>query len=168
MTRKSAGRISAPLRVLVVLVAVLSMATASWAAGGSAADFTLPSVIDGKEYSLSQFRGKVVMLNFFTFFCGPCREEMPFLNQIYKENQSRGYVTIGIGLASDPTQLRFLVKQLGLDYPVLAGNDKVAKDYGNVEVVPTTVIIDRQGNVVQKIVGARSKADFEKVIKPLL
>jgi cytochrome c biogenesis protein CcmG/thiol:disulfide interchange protein DsbE len=154
------------LKGLLTVLAVLVLATACWA--GSAADFTLPSVLDGKQYSLSQFRGKVVLLNFFTFFCGPCREEMPSLNQIYHENEGKGYVTIGIGLASNPTQLRFLVKQLGLDYPVLVGNDKVSKDYGDIEVVPTTFIIDRTGNIVQKIVGSRSKADFQKIIRPLL
>ena len=167
MGRKSASGTAVLLKSLMVVLVILTMATASWA-GGRAADFTLPSVIDGKQYSLSQFRGQVVMLNFFTFFCGPCREEMPYLNQIYKENQGRGFVTIGIGLASDPTQLRFLVKQLGLDYPVLAGTDQVAKDYGNVEVVPTTIIIDRQGNISQKIVGSRSKEDFLKAIRSVL
>jgi len=167
MGRKSASGTAVLLKSLMVVLVILTMATASWA-GGRAADFTLPSVIDGKQYSLSQFRGQVVMLNFFTFFCGPCREEMPYLNQIYKENQGRGFVTIGIGLASDPTQLRFLVKQLGLDYPVLAGTDQVAKDYGNVEVVPTTIIIDRQGNIAQKIVGSRSKEDFLKAIRSVL
>ena len=55
-----------------------------------------------------------------------------------------------------------------LAYPVLVGDDKVAKDYGNVEVVPTTFIIDRAGNIVQKIVGSRSKDDFLKIIRPLL
>jgi peroxiredoxin len=167
MGKKSASRTPLLLKGLMAVLVVLAVATTSWA-GGKAPDFTLPSVLDGKQYSLSQFRGQVVMLNFFTFFCGPCREEMPSLNQIYKENQGRGYVTLGIGLASDPTQLRFLVKQLNLDYPVLAGTDQVAKDYGNVEVVPTTIIIDRQGNIVQKIVGSRSKEDFLKVIRPLL
>ena len=167
MGRESSGGIAMLRKGLMAVLVVLTMATASLAAG-KAADFTLPSVLDGKEYSLSQFKGKVVMVNFFTFFCGPCREEMPSLNQIYKENQGSGYVTLGIGLASDPTQLRFLVKQLNLDYPVLVGTDKVAKDYGNVEVVPTTFIIDRQGNIVQKIVGSRSKEDFLKVIRPLL
>jgi len=167
MGKKNAGGIAVLLKGLLAVLVVLTMATAVWA-GGRAADFTLPSVLDGKEHSLSQYRGQVVMLNFFTFFCGPCREEMPYLNQIYKENQGRGFVILGIGLASDPTQLRFLVKQLGLDYPVLAGTDQVAKDYGNVEVVPTTVIIDRAGNVVQKIVGSRSKEDFLKAIRPLL
>jgi peroxiredoxin len=167
MGKKSADGRTVLLKGLLAVLLVVAMATAV-GAGGRAADFTLPSVLDGKEYSLAQYRGQVVMLNFFTFFCGPCREEMPYLNQIYKENQGRGFVLLGIGLASDPTQLRFLVKQLGLDYPVLAGTDQTAKDYGNVEVVPTTIIIDRAGNIVQKIVGSRSKEDFMKAIRPLL
>jgi len=166
MGRKNFSGPAVLLKGLIAVVAVLTLATACWAA--SAPDFTLPSVLNGKQYSLSQFKGKVVLVNFFTFFCGPCREEMPSLNQIYKENEGRGYVTLGIGLASNPTQLRFLVKQLGLDYPVLVGNDQVAKEYGNVEVVPTTFIIDRSGNIVQKIVGSRSKDDFLKIIRPLL
>jgi peroxiredoxin len=152
---------------LVTVLVVLTLVTASWA-GGKAADFTLPNVLDGKEYSLNQFKGKVVMVNFFTFFCGPCRDEMPDLNKIYQENKGSGYVCLGIGLSSDPTQLRFLVKQLNLDYPVLVGNDKVSKDYGNIEVVPTTFIIDKQGNIAHKIVGTRSKEDFLKLIRPLM
>lgn len=167
MGRKSVSRPAVVFKSLMTVLAVLTLVTAGWA-GSRAADFTLPSVLDGKEYSLNQFRGKVVMVNFFTFFCGPCREEMPYLNQIFQENKGRGYVTLGIGLGSDPTQLRFLVKQLSLDYPVLVGNDKVAKDYGNVEVVPTTFIIDRQGNIAHKIVGSRSKEDFLQLIRPLM
>ena len=65
-------------------------------------------------------------------------------------------------------QIRFLVKQIGLDYPVLAGTDKVGKDYDNVELVPTTFIIDKQGNIAHKILGTRTKEDFIKLIKPLL
>jgi len=167
MRPKSASGLGLLLKGLLTVLLGLTLVTAAWA-GGQAPDFKLPSVIDGKEYSLSQYRGKVVMINFFTFFCGPCREEMPHLNQIYQENKGRGFVTIGIGLSSDPTQLRFLVKQLGLDYPVLVGDDQVGKNYGNVEIVPTTFIIDRGGNIAHKILGARSKADFENLIRPLL
>ena len=167
MRRKSTSGPGVLLKGLMTVLLGLTLVTAAWA-GGQAPDFKLPSVLDGKEYSLSQFKGQVVMINFFTFFCGPCREEMPHLNQIYNENKGRGYVTIGIGLSSDPTQLRFLVKQLGLDYPVLVGNDQVSKDYGSVAIVPTTFIIDKGGNIAHKGLGARSKADFEKLIKPLL
>ncbi|MGQ9687728.1 MAG: peroxiredoxin family protein [Desulfobaccales bacterium] len=167
MSRHNTDRRSGKGLCLLGLMLVLALATAGWA-GSKAADFTLPGVLDGKEYSLSQFKGQVVVINFFTFFCGPCREEMPDLNKIYHEHKGRGLTIIGIGLSSDPTQLRFLVKQLNLDYPVLIGTDQVSKDYGNIEIVPTTFILDRNGNIAHKVLGAKSKADFEKLLKPLL
>jgi cytochrome c biogenesis protein CcmG/thiol:disulfide interchange protein DsbE len=153
---------------LFLVICFLSLVIGVGAAGKAAPDFTLPDILQGKNYSLSQFKGKVVMVNFFTFFCMPCREEMPDLNKLYNEYKGRGYQTLGIGLSSDPTQLRFLVKQIGLDYPVLIGNDKVSKDYGNVEIVPTTFIIDKQGNIAHKILGTRKKAELAKMIEALL
>ncbi len=154
--------------VLLATLLCLAVAASGWAAGGSAADFTLKNVTDGKDYSLSQYRGKVVLVNFFTFFCGPCREEMPHLNQIDQGLKSQGFQTLGIGLASTPEQLKQIVSQLGLNYPVLIGNDAVSKAYGGIELVPMTFIIDKQGNIAHKVLGARSKEDFEKMIKPLL
>jgi len=159
-----------PARFWLLLMAVLfllTVATTGWAAG-SASDFTLKAVQDGKEYSLSQFKGKVVLINFFTFFCGPCREEMPHLSQMYQELKGQGFQTLGIGLSSTPDQLKQLVTQLKLAYPVLEGTDAVSKAYGGVELVPLTFIIDKQGNIAHKVLGARSKADFEKMVKPLL
>jgi cytochrome c biogenesis protein CcmG/thiol:disulfide interchange protein DsbE len=159
-----------PARFWLLLMAVLFLLTAAttgWAAG-SASDFTLKAVQDGKEYSLSQFKGKVVLINFFTFFCGPCREEMPHLSQMYQELKGQGFQTLGIGLSSTPDQLKQLVTQLKLAYPVLEGTDAVSKAYGGVELVPLTFIIDKQGNIAHKVLGARSKADFEKMVKPLL
>jgi peroxiredoxin len=159
-----------PARSWLVLMAILFLltgATSGWAAG-SASDFNLKAVQDGKEYSLSQFKGKVVLVNFFTFFCGPCREEMPHLSQIYQELKGQGFQALGIGLSSTPDQLKQIVTQLNLAYPVLEGNDAVSKAYGGVELVPLTFIIDKQGNIAHKVLGARSKGDFEKMIKPLL
>ena len=152
--------------MLLVIVCVLTMASSSW--GAAAPDFTLKDVLTGKDYTLSQFRGKVVVVNFFTFFCGPCRDEMPDLSKIYNELKAKRLQTFGIALSSDPTQIRFLVKQLGLQYPVLIGNDKVSDAYGSIAVVPTTVIIDKQGNIAQRIEGTRNKATFLKLIEPLL
>ena len=153
--------------VLLAALCLLTAATSGWAAG-SAPDFTLKAVQDGKDYSLSQFKGKVVLLNFFTFFCGPCRQEMPHLSQMDQELKGQGFQALGIGLASTPEQLKQIVSQLGLAYPVLEGNDAVSKAYGGVELVPLTFIIDRQGNIAHKILGARSKEEFEKIVKPLL
>jgi cytochrome c biogenesis protein CcmG, thiol:disulfide interchange protein DsbE len=154
--------------IVLLTCSILAVAGAGWCAGKAAPDFTLKDVLEGKDYSLSQFKGKVVMINFFTFFCGPCREEMPDLNKINNELKGKGLQTLGIALSSDPTQIRFLVKQLGLQYPVLIGNDKVGEAYGNVAVVPTTFIIDKQGNIVHKIEGTRKKSEFEKLLQPLL
>jgi cytochrome c biogenesis protein CcmG/thiol:disulfide interchange protein DsbE len=155
-------------RMLLVAICVLGLASPGWGADKAAPNFSLKDVLQGKEYSLSQFKGKVVVINFFTFFCGPCRDEMPDLNKLNNELKGRGLVTLGIALSSDPTQIRFLVKQLGLEYPVLTGNDKVSDDYGSIAVVPTTVIIDKEGNVAQRIEGTRNKAAFLKLIEPLL
>ena len=168
MTHKSYRFSRSVARMLMVAVCVLALAAPSWGAGKPAPDFTLKDVLQGKEYSLSQFKGKVVMINFFTFFCGPCRDEMPDLNKINNDLKGKGLQTLGIALSSDPTQIRFLVKQLGLEYPVLIGTDKVSEDYGSISVVPTTVIIDKQGNVAQRIEGTRKKEVFQKMIEPLL
>ena len=155
-------------RMFIVAACVLALASPSWGAGKPAPNFSLKDGLRGKEYSLSQFKGKVVVINFFTFNCGPCRDEMPDLNKINNELKGKGLQTLGIALSSDPTQIRFLVKQLGLEYPVLIGTDKVSEDYGSISVVPTTVIIDKAGNVAQRIEGTRKKEVFQKMIEPLL
>ncbi len=155
-------------RLLLVVIFVLALTSPGWGADQAAPNFTLPNVLTGQDYSLSQFKGKVVVLNFFTFFCGPCREEMPHLNEIYNQLKSKGLQFLGIAINSDPTQIRFLVKELGLQYPVLIGTDKMSQAYGGVSIVPTTIIINRQGNIVHRIEGTRSKAVFLKLIEPLL
>ena len=168
MTGKSFGRTRLMVVALLVAISLIASAAVVWGAGKQAADFNLKDVLQGQDYSLSQFKGKVVVINFFTFFCGPCRDEMPDLNQIYQEFKGKGLQTLGIALSSDPTQIRFLVKQLGLTYPVLSGTDKVSDAYGSIAVVPTTFIIDKQGNIVHKIEGTRKKEQFVKLIQPLL
>jgi cytochrome c biogenesis protein CcmG/thiol:disulfide interchange protein DsbE len=168
MAQKSSRRAWTFPRLLLIAVCVLALTSPGWGGGKPAPDFTLKEVLTGKDISLSQFKGKVVVLNFFTFFCGPCRDEMPDLSKIYDSLKGKGLQTLGIALSSDPTQIRFLVKQLGLNYPVLIGNDKVSDAYGSIAVVPTTVIIDKQGNVAQRIEGTRNKATFEQLIQPLL
>ena len=161
------------LRVLtllgVALLVVLGLTSNGWAKekGDQAADFSLVD-ISGNTVSLSQMQGKVVVVNFFTVFCQPCRHEMPDLNAIYNENKDKGLAMVGICLNADPNQLKALIKQLKLDYPVLLGTDKVSKDYGEIVAVPTTFIINKQGKIAEKIVGARKKDEFIQVIKPLL
>jgi len=135
--------------------------------GRPAPDFSLPDLA-GNTVTLSQLRGKVVLVNFFTVWCQPCRHEMPDLNAIYSEQKDKGVVVLGICLNADPKQLQVLVKQLKLDYPVLLGTDKVSKDYGDIVTVPTTFILNKEGQVAEKISGPRKKEEFLGMIKPLL
>ncbi len=158
--------------VIFSLLWVLVLTLAAFPAGAldkgaKAPDFSLVDTA-GNTVSLSQFQGKVVVVNFFTIWCMPCREEMPDLNAIYNENKNKGLAMVGICLNVDPNQLRFFVKQMKLDYPILVGTDKVNKDYGEIVGVPTTFVINRQGEVVAKVVGAHDKAYFMKIIQPLL
>jgi peroxiredoxin len=153
----------------LALLLVLGLTAGGWAQekGKPAPDFSLEDTA-GNKVSLSQMQGKVVVVNFFTIWCQPCRHEMPDLNAIYQENKDKGLSMVGICLNADPNQLKVLVKQLNLDYPVLLGTDKVNKDFGEIVGVPTTFIIDKQGKIADKIVGARKKDEFLQVIKPLL
>jgi peroxiredoxin len=157
------------IQLCLAIIVVLSLAAVGWSVekGAQAPNFSLADTA-GNTVSLSQMQGKVVVINFFTIWCQPCRHEMPDLNAIYKENKDQGLNMVGICLNADPNQLKVLVKQLNLDYPVLLGTDQVNKDYGEIVGVPTTFIIDKQGKIADKIVGARSKDEFMKLIKPLL
>jgi peroxiredoxin len=161
------------LRVMVLLgsalLVVLGLTVNSWAVekGDKAPDFSLVDT-SGKTVSLSQMQGKVVVVNFFTIWCQPCRHEMPDLNAIYKDNKDKGLAMVGICLNADPNQLKLLVQKLNLDYPVLLGTDKVSKDYGEIVGVPTTFIINKQGQIAEKITGARKKEEFLQMITPLL
>ncbi len=162
-------RLRAVVVLSIALLVVLGFTVSGGAVekGAQAPDFSLPDTA-GTTVSLSQMQGKVVVVNFFTIWCQPCRHEMPDLNAIYNENKDKGLAMVGICLNADPNQLKILVKQLKLDYPVLLGTDKVSKDYGEIVGVPTTFIIDKQGKVAEKIVGARKKDEFLQVIKPLM
>lgn len=152
-----------------LLLMILGFSPQSWAIGkGEAApDFSLPDTA-GNTVTLSQLQGKVVVVNFFTVTCQPCRHEMPDLNVIYKENKDKGLVMLGICLNVEPNQLKVFAKQMNLEYPFLVGTDKVSKAYGEIVAVPTTFIITKEGKIAEKIEGARKKEDFLKVIAPLL
>ena len=167
MEKKAMGTSLGLVLALMAALSLLTTAGSVWAQGKAAPDFTLKD-IQGKDYSLSQYKGKVVVLNFYTIWCMPCREEMPVLNEIYKEYKDKGVQMLGVCLKPDPNQFRALVKILGLDYPMLAGTEQVDQAYGSVAVVPTTFIIDKQGKIAQTIEGARKKDTFVKAIQPLL
>lgn len=136
------------------------------AAAGMAPAFTLFD-ISGKPVSLADFRGKVVVLDFWATWCPPCRREIPDFIRLQNEYGSRGLQIVGLAL-DEPEKVQAFAAQNGMNYPVLLGTDDVSMKYGGIESIPTTFIIDRQGRIVNKFVGFRTKAEFEEEIKKLL
>ena len=139
------------------------VATAGTAA---APPFTLPD-INNKQVSLSDFKGKIVILDFWATWCPPCKREIPDFIDLQKEYGSKGVQIVGIGL-DDPGKLRAFARQNGMNYPVLLGTQDLALEYGGIQGIPTTFIIDRSGKIVSKFEGYRPRQVFEDEIKKLL
>uniref|UniRef100_A0A7C5Z7D7 TlpA family protein disulfide reductase n=1 Tax=Caldicellulosiruptor owensensis TaxID=55205 RepID=A0A7C5Z7D7_9FIRM len=122
-------------------------------------NFKLVSV-DGKEYSLSDFRGKKVLLNFFATWCPPCRAEIPDFERFYKEN--RDVILIGINIQEDKATVEEFLNSMGVTYPVLLDRDgKVSAQFG-IEGIPTTFLIDENGKIVAKNVGMMTYEQLKK------
>lgn len=117
-----------------------------------APDFTLKTLQD-EQVTLSALKGKVILLDFWATWCGPCKESIPHLVQIYKDFKTKGFEVIGLSMdRGDERVVRNFVKTMDIPYPVLIAPDEVAKKYG-VTGLPTTFLIDREGRIREKIVG---------------
>jgi peroxiredoxin len=130
----------------LVLAAALAAPAAHAAAPVPATDFTLPSR-DGGTLRLSDLKGQVVMINFWATWCGPCRQEMPLLQQLYGKYEPLGFTLLGVNVEPDSAPAQEWLRKVPVTFPVLFDRDnKVSAQFG-VEAMPSTVLIDRQGNV---------------------
>jgi peroxiredoxin len=136
--------------------------------GVPAPDFTLPS-LDGRKVKLSDFRGKAVLLNFWATWCPPCKVEMPWFEDLQKQYAQDGLVVLGVAMDdSEPATIAKFASQLGVNYPVLLGTDQVSDDYGDVQYLPTTFYIGRDGTIVDKMTGLLDRKDIENAVKKTL
>jgi len=124
---------------------------------------------DGREVSSTDFAGKVMVVNFWATWCPPCRAEIPDLIELQKKYGNEGLVIVGISLDQDGAGVvgKF-VEAKGINYPVVLGDDAVVAAFGGFEGIPTTFIIDRQGQIRDRLTGADTAAGFEKRFKPFL
>lgn len=154
------------LLATAVLLAGCSQAVES--SDKKAPDFSLQD-INGKTVKLSSYEGKVLILNFFATWCTPCRAEIPDFVELVDEYSEEGFLIIGISLDQGGINtVRDFVNKYKINYPVLLDDGNVSKEYGPVRSIPTTFLVDKKGNIVETIIGARKKDYFEKIIKPLL
>ena len=133
-----------------------------------APNFTLKTS-DGSVIELSKLKGKTVVVNFWATWCGPCRAEIPGFLDVYSKYKSKGLEIVGISLDRGGwDDVKPFVKKYNISYPVVLGNDRIATLYGNIEAIPTTFIIDKNGAIVDQHVGYMKAEDFENKIKGLL
>lgn len=135
----------------------------------AAPDFTLTDA-NGNPVQLSDYRGKVVLLNFWATWCGPCTIEIPWFIEFEQEYKSRGFEVIGVSMDEDGWKaIKPYIAEHKVNYRVLLGNDSVTQLYGGVESLPTTFIIDRDGKFAfAPHVGLAGKNEYLREIQSLL
>jgi peroxiredoxin len=141
--------------------------------GGSTGRTRAPEVVladlDGETLRLSDHRGKVVLVGFWATWCGPCRREVPHLKALQAQYASRGFDIIGLSVDRDDDDgVRDFVREHGMSWPNAVANEEVIASFGSVQAIPTTFIIDRQGNIAHRLVGLQSEKKLRAAIEPLL
>jgi len=162
-----------PARMLLTLAGLCLGASLAWGArglvGAPAPDFTL-STIGGPNMRLSEHAGRVVMLNFWATWCGPCRQEMPALQTIYSRYEQAGFSLLGINMDAEPDEARRMAESLGVSFPLLVGDAKSVAQLYDVRAMPVTVLIDRDGQVRYVHQGYKPgyEADYLDQVRQLL
>ena len=131
---------------LVFSVLAASSLASSGMEGQPAPDFALKSST-GENLRLSEYRGDVVMINFWATWCGPCRQEMPLLDELYARYERVGFNLLGVNIDDDSRRAMQMIEELGVSFPVLFDARKEVSELYNVEAMPVTVIVDREGKV---------------------
>jgi peroxiredoxin len=133
-----------------------------------APDFALKDV-NGQTVRLSDYRGKVVLLDFWATWCDPCRIEIPWFMDLERRNKDKGFAVLGVSMDDEGWEVvKPFLSQLGVNYRVLIGNDETSQLYGGVDALPTTFLIDRGGRIAAVHVGLASRRDFEDGVEQLL
>ena len=134
------------LGIVFSALAATSLAASGSLTGRTAPDFALKSST-GENLRLSEYRGDVVMINFWATWCGPCRQEMPLLDELHSRYERVGFSLLGVNIDDDAGKAMNMVSELGVTFPVLFDHRKEVSKMYEVDAMPTTVILDREGTV---------------------
>lgn len=142
---------------------------ASEKVSGKAPNFTLKSR-SGTNIKLSELRGEVVMLNFWASWCGPCRQEMPLLEKIHKKYKRLGFTLLGVNVEENSSAAKNYLKDVKVSFPILFDNTNKTSKLYDVSAMPTTILIDRNGNkrFIHKGYKPGYENHYKKQIKKLL
>jgi peroxiredoxin len=124
---------------------------------------------DGRTVRLADYNGKVVLLNFWATWCGPCKIEIPWFVEFERKYKDRGFAVIGVSMDDDGWEsIKPFSSHMNVNYRVLLGDNSTAELYGGVEALPTSFLIDREGRIASVHVGLVSKKEYEHGIEQLL
>lgn len=134
----------------------------------AAPDFVLKDA-DGRDVKLSDLKGKVVLLNFWATWCGPCKFEIPWFIEFEKKYKDKGFAVVGVSLDDEGWEVvKPYITDKQVNYRVVIGTEEVSQKYGGVESLPSTFILDRQGRIASVHIGLQAKSAFEDDIQALL
>jgi peroxiredoxin len=158
---------------LLTAFAALTLSFAAHAAiapGAPAPDFTLKSLDGSPNLRLAEQRGRVVLVNFWATWCGPCKQEMPHLNRLYEKYRSAGFVLLGVNIDEDARKAAGAASGMGVRFPVLHDAAKGVTKLYDVQSMPATVLIDRDGKVRYLHRGYQDglEARYEQQIRELV
>jgi peroxiredoxin len=123
---------------------------------------------NGKTVQLADYRGKVVLLNFWATWCEPCKIEIPWFVEFERRHKGQGFAVVGVSMDEDGWQaVKPFISDLGINYRILLGDDSVSQLYGGVEALPTSFLIDRDGKIAATHVGLVSKSKYENELQQL-
>jgi len=127
------------------------------------------TTLDGNVVTSADLRGKVVLLNFWATWCPPCRLEMPGFESVYELNKNRGFVVLGVAMDADGTgPVQQFLAEHHITYPVAMASGPVVQTFGNVNLLPTSFLIDRQGRVRNQVQGVFTAIALDQAVKHLL
>jgi len=134
----------------------------------TAPDFTLKDAT-GKTVKLSDYRGKVVVLNFWATWCGPCKIEIPWFMEFEQKHKDQGFAVLGVAMDDDGWDaVKPYLERQRINYRVVMGTPEIGELYGGVESLPTTFLIDRQGRIARMHIGLVGKREYQDDIDRLL
>ena len=154
--------------LLGVSVSANGQAAVNQTNNSKAPGFTLKDT-KGRIARLSDYKGKVVLINFWATWCAPCQAEMPALVELQNKYQAQGLQIIGVTYPPEQrSAVRRMMRRFKLNYPVLFGTRAVTDAYEIGEVLPTTLVVDRDGRIRERILGMLEPDEFKEKIAPLL